>query len=456
MRLLRALGGTALLVALGCDPSTGVRAVPPELEPKFGVLVPTLDRSVMSSGLTVISTRSADFGVVRLELVMRAGYDFDPPEKAGVARVLGNLLALHALSPRNDVRFGTLGATPSITVDRNALTLAIEVMPADAAAGVQALADFVREPVPVAEYLDQARAGRRAAIGMARGSPDLLAALAMARIFSPWADRSGALGFGTEASLAAISAQDVEQHLASARNTRDAALVVVGPIEPMEPESWALAAFVDWPRSNVRAASGAARVAPRERRVVFVPVAGMKQSLIVVGGLRPRKHDDTAPAFEAALAMLMGRIQTALREERRISYGIGRDVATEADTFAVPIRVRSDKTRVALMEIRRLLDDNLVTPSSQWLATMRNIALTSAMDDAQHGASAAAIAREVFLYGLGLAALEREWKALETLEPDQVYDAAARQLTAAQLGFVVVGDPAVRDQLGDDIESWSL
>jgi zinc protease len=452
------LACAAALALLGaCQALPDSKPLPPRVEDGFDVVLPRLERTVLGSGLTVLSSENADGGLVHLALVMRAGYDYDPPKKEGLARLAGELLELAARSPDHAARFAAVGATPQVTITRAGAIVAIEVLPADAARAAGVLADFVRAPLPIAERLESVRAARRSALARALGSPDELAAIAIARVFSPWIDRAGALGYGSRASLDAITAGDLEQYFAQARNVRDAAFIATGAIEPLQAESWALPAFAQWPSAQFRRPSGAAQVSPRERRIMFIPVAGMQQSLIVVGGLRPRPSDANAPMFDAALSRLVGRVNHLLREERRISYGIGKDVATESDAFVIPIRVRADKTAVALAEIRKELEISSGAMLDEWLAYRRMWTLSRWMDDLQQAASVAAHAREVFLHALALDSLQRNIVGLRELDGEDVKAAAAGYLDPSRLGVVVVGDPnIVRAQLGADIQMWSL
>src|SRR5262249_41639518 len=232
----------------------------------------------------------------------------------------------------------------------------IDVLQADAPAGVRALADFLLDPVEVADLLERARESCRADLARVFGSPDALAAIAIARVFSPWKERQSVLGLGTEASIGALTTADVEQWLTQLRNTRDTALVVTGPHDVALAEEWAIAAFARWPQTQIRRRSGAAKVLPRDERTIFVPTSDMQQTLIVVGGLRPRPEDADAPAFEAGNDLFSAAVTQVLREEKQLSYG-AHGLWQEDDAFTLAIRVRADKTGVALTEIRRALDE---------------------------------------------------------------------------------------------------
>jgi len=430
------------------------RTVPPTVSERFDVVLPGFARYRLPSGLTVLASRNTDGGLVHLELVMRAGYQFDPPGKEGLARMAANLLATSARLPSNDVRFGMLGATPHIAMDRTGIQIGIEVLQADAAAGVQALADFVHEPLPVAELIEESRAAARAELARAFGSPDALATIAIARLFAASRDHQSVLGLGSESSLATIGVADVEHALTQLRNTNDTALVVTGPHDVALAEEWATTAFARWPQTQIRQSSIETRVLPKGDRVVFVPSSDMPQTLIVVAGLRPRPGHVDAPAFDAAYEMLHSRVTHVLREDLQLSYG-AHGLGGETDTFSLAIRVRADKTALALIEIRRAIDELEQLPSADVLDVRRVPASAALMDGAQDSGAMARLGREVFLHSLPVDALRHQMQALHTLDAYALDRSIEEHVDPKRVRIVVVGERASMGKLLDDVETWT-
>jgi predicted Zn-dependent peptidase len=316
------------------------------------------------------------------------------------------------------------------------------------------LADFLLDPVEVAELFERAREACRADLARAFGSPDALAAIAIARVFSPWKDRQSVLGLGTEGSIAALAPADVEQWLTQLRNTRDTALIVTGPHDVALAEDWALVAFARWPQTQIRRRSGATKVLPRDRTTIFVPTSDMQQTLIVVGGLRPRPEDADAPAFEAGHDLFGGAVTQVLREERQLSYGT-HGLWEEDDAFSLAIRVRADKTRVALKEINRALEEIPDLPTAHWLDLRRVAGSVALMDGAQDSDALGDVARRIFLRAHPLDALQVQMKALHLLDDNALSRSIEQHFHPSRLRIVVVGDPKrMKDQLDKFVE-WT-
>jgi predicted Zn-dependent peptidase len=445
----------ALLTVTSACGGEGWRLVDPTVDRRPTVVLPTVSMRELPSGLTVVTTETADAGSVRMTLAMRAGHGDDPQDRAGIARVAAAALEISAAQPANEVRFGLIGATPAFQVTRAGMSVSIDVLPSDVSAGAQALAELVREPVPP-EAIERARALRMAVLSRAGGSPDVLASIAIARLYAPAYQRENALGFGTPQSLAAISVSDVQAHLQRALNIRETALVVAGPIDQTHVEMWAIAAFQQWPQSQFRPPSGAARVLPRDREYVFIPMPGMDQTLIVVSGMRPRHDDPDAIAFDAAFGLLGAHLNHRLREELQMTYGLGQDLSAEDDTFGMSIRVRGDRTGVALHVIRNVLWEASGPQSDEWLRRRARAVSVYLMERMSHAEHAAEHGREVFLHRLGANAMHLTETAIRSLDADSVQSSALRYLVPARMRIIVVGDPAVVGaQVRREVDEWT-
>lgn len=431
------------------------RASPPEIDEEFIVVLPDVHAETAASGLTVMASPSAENGLVHVAIVMRAGYDRDPPGKEGLARVAASLLERWSRAPDNDERFGELGARPSVSVTRRGLTIGVEVLPWEAERATTLLATLVADARSSLAAFDVAKAEALAGLGGMRGDPKIIATFAVARVLRPTAQHLANLGYGSASSVASISAAEVEQHLVAACNTKEAALVVTGNVEPDDPARWATGAFAAWPSTPPRPLARTARAAPQQGEVVFVPMAGMQQTLIVASGTRPSRNHPDAMAFDAAYDLLSGRTQAVLREMLRVSYGV-QSLPAEDGTFMMALAVRSDSTRVALREIQFALHQTIGELPPGWLQHRRIAVSGSMMLRAQDAGAVADHVADVFLREREPDSLQRSLAALQKLEAQDVESSAENHFERTRVRIVVVGDPAIAGQLPRDVEKWSI
>lgn len=454
--MTRSLARLAIALACGCGlASEPWRANPPTTDEQFFVMLPRLHADRLPSGLAVMTSRSAENGLAHVAVVMRGGYERDPPGKEGLARLAAALLLRWAGTPDNDARFGRLGAQPHVSVTRAGLLVSVDVLPEEAPEATALLAGLVAGASSSVAGFETAKAEALSELDGTRGTANSLAAFAMGRIFALAKDRVANLGFGSPTTVSAITPADVEQYFLAACNAREAALVATGNVERDGPKQWASTAFSAWPSAPPRTAVQARRVVPRTGSV-FVPVQGMEQTLIVVGGWRPHPSEPDAVAFDAALGLLSARLQGALREVLRVSYG-QQPILSEDDTFMVAFRVRADATRAAVREIDAAVDATVEQLPPQWLH-LRRLSLSGGMMlDAQDAARVAKHASEVFLFGRETDALQRSLAALQELGSEEVERSAADHLAVDRVRIVVVGDPdLIGGQLGHRFSEWSV
>jgi zinc protease len=442
-----------LLLACACEPW---RAVSPTVKDDFPIVLPKIRQAELPSGLLVVATRNSTAGLVRMSIVMNAGYGYDRVGREGTARFLATALHLLSSNTTHDARFGLVGATPTFSVTHMGLVATIETLPEDAAEGARVLAEFLAEATIPPGILERARAAQRAGLDAVGGSPSALAALALAQAYSPYAERFTGLGLGTPASLAAITAADLESHLALARNPYETAFVVTGLVDRSTVGAYATKAFAGWSTPRDAKPLGAARVARRTPPTIFIPMAGMTQALVVVGGMRPHSGEKVRLAHDVALGRVAGRWNHVLRTERRASYGVGDEVVNEVDAFAISVRVRVDRVRVALQALDEALDRTANEPHAEgtrWSEISRSAHIMYGAQDAGHiGADVAT----KFLQGDREFSLRRELDAVDELDDDAVMSAAIQYLHRDALQVIVVGDrDSVLPQLGGDVLLWT-
>lgn len=405
------------------------------------MVLPAIGEVELASGLTIAASRNTEAGVVRLAIAMRGGFGRDPVGTEGLARFVGAALELAARSPAHDARFGDLGAMPSIEVSRSGLVVAIDVMPSQAAAGATALAAFVLEPEITDVIVMRAREIRRAALVESLAMPSRLAALAMAQAYAPQVGPMAGLGLGTRASLAKIDKAAVLAHLTRARDVRETAFLVAGPCELGRVDEWARAAFAAWPTAPAELPPGAARVARRSGRLIFVPVPGMRQALVSVGGLRPHVTDDDALGHAVAVDMLGTTVGYVMREEKHATYGLGNDVDTEVGAFVISLRVRPDRVRETVGTIEDAVEGVARAPAELWLAAYRARLRAALMTEAQDVRYLVARMSANFLFRIDDGSFGDSLAAIDALTDVDVLGAARRHLDADLLQIVVLADP---------------
>jgi zinc protease len=258
-------------------------------------------------------------------------------------------------------------------------------------------------------------------------------------------------GTGTEATLAALTREDLAHFHADWFRPNHATLIVVGPVTvtALRPQ---LERLLDKWRPGDIPAKTVANVTPGTSRTLYlVDKPGADQSVIIAGQLIPSRATPDDLAIDTMNDVLGGkftaRLNMNLRETKHWSYG--------AYSFAYDARgqrpllayapVQSDKTAEAITEIRNefesIVGKRPVTPDEVALVKQTNT--LSLPGEWETGNAVLDSISEIVEFGLPDDYWNSYAAALRGLTREQVNKAAHDYLRPADLILVVVGDRQV-------------
>jgi zinc protease len=253
-------------------------------------------------------------------------------------------------------------------------------------------------------------------------------------------------GSGTEATVAAITRDDIVAFHERWYAPNNAILAIVGDLTTDEAFAGAERVFGAWARRDVPAVRQS-DAPDATRRIVVVDRPGAVQTEIRVGNVAiPRKHADYQ-ALDLAVKVLGGeganRIQRVLRTERALTYGASADIQAlkQAGGIVAETDTRSETTgealRLVVDEFFRLQREpvyQLELADAQAYLT-GNFPLTLETPDA--------IALQVLnalFYGLDVKDLETYRERVTAITGDDIQRVARGYLKPARLSIVLVGD----------------
>jgi zinc protease len=435
-----ALGMGPLL--LGCRPPRGAGV------PALGAVVPPVSVGgrqtrvafELPNGLRVILEENHVTPVVALQLWVGAGSADETPGEAGLAHVAERVAVGAAPAPGSEDGEAHLEAWTTL----DATVFQTVVASPFVGAGLDALAaPLARAPVD-ARTFEHARADVLPALARAaRDGATVATDAVMASAFAGHGYGRGVLG--TEATVDALSAADVEAFRDRCYGAANATLVIVGDVDGRALRARVAATFGGAPRG----ARIAARSAP-------APLAGPRVTaaagddgdgrLVASFGL-PALADADLPAIDvlgAALARAdgaggaAGRLARALVRNRELARDVRAEVFAGRDAGLLLIEAplvagRADEaTRVLLDETLALARDEL--PATEFEAARAAVAA----ELARAAETDAGYARRLGFFATlarDPAAADRYRERLDALTPARVADVAARVLRASNLAL---------------------
>lgn len=429
---------------------------PPRPLPAKEVKFPPYQIRTLDNGLRVVVVSQNEQPAVSLRLLVRAGAAQNPPDKAGLASMVGALLdqgipgqSSSEIADAIDYIGGALGAGAGTDLAFvNALVLTTYFDQA-----LDLVSKVARTPTFPQEELDRIQEQAASAMQVNMQDPDYLADVAIDRLiygFHPY----GLPSTGTPASVAALTREDIVRFHDTWYAPNNAILAVVGDVAPDAAFAAVERVFGDWPRKDVPAVDPGTMPAPT-RRVVLIDRPGAVQTEIRAGIIGiPRKHDDFM-AVNLATKILGGeganRLQNVLRSERGLTYGASADM--DAFKLGGAIVAQTDtQTSTTGEALRLMIDEFARMPRSA--VGQRELAgaqayLSGSFPLGLETADEIALqVLNVLFYDLDVRDLETYPDRVNAVTSDDVLRVAKQFIVPDRLSIVLVGDArAVLPQL---------
>ncbi|GGZ99966.1 peptidase M16 [Arenicella chitinivorans] len=419
----------------------------------------TIQHATLSNGLKVRLAERHDVPVVRMELLVDAGYAADRTVKPGTANMTMNMLDegtakfsaldISARLARMGTGISSGASLDSCSVNLNTLTEHLEP-------SLEIYADMILHPnFPEAE-LDRLKQRQLAAIAQEKNTP-IGAGLRLLPTLLYGADHAYAAPFsgsGTEQSVEQMTVADLAQYHQTWFKANNATLVVTGDISmeklvPLLEGSLAKLPTGEVPTKDI------SRIAPLTEPVVYlVDRPGAEQSVIFATSMVPEYgFDDELPLSmmnEVLGASFTSRINMNLREDKGWSYGarsVIRSTQSERPYIAYA-PVQKDQTAASMLEIRNELasiqsdrpatDDELAAALDKRILTLPGRWETAGAVEADLTA--------MVRYDLADDYWDNYVNDLRALNLQQINDAAKQYLQPNAMLWLVVGDRASIEQ----------
>jgi zinc protease len=405
----------------------------------------------LPNGLTVWSVPLADRDVVSVHLLVDGGAAAETEAEAGIAALTAESLVTgtrrldgHAFAEATERLGIELHADSSWDVARAGFLALGDRF----AAGLDLLAEMVREPRFDEGEFDRLREERLADILQARSEPGRLADEHFLRQVYPDDAPYGRLNGGTPESVEPLTVEQARAHHDRHWRPDRSHVVVAGPVTASEARDAVERSFGTWDGT-----SPGHRTIPATdrggRRIVIVDRPGSVQSELRIGHVGiARDHADYFPAI--VMASLLGgtfssRLNQRLREELGYTYNARAafDPRRSAGPFAARAAVHTEATTDAVRETISLLEGmQAAEPTADELREVTDYLVGVFPLRFETTPGAAAGIEPVAVYGL-----DHDWWAtyrdrIEAVGPREVNQAATAMLRPAEVLVVLTGDAA--------------
>ena len=421
------------------------------------VQLPTPQSATLSNGLTLILAERRGLPLVGAAVVLKTGSDANPLDKPGLANFVAAMLdegtmTRSALQIADQV--AQIGAVLTTSSTMDATAVSGRSLTKNFGTLLDLLADVTLRPSFPAEELERQRAQRLGQLVQMRDNPSQVASQVTAMVLYGEKHPYGYSEIGTEASVKAISRNDLTAFWQQNFVANNAALVVAGDISMTELRALAEKAFGSWQRGMpVRPSLTTPTSIPP--RVVIVNKPGSPQTQLRVATIgAARSSPDFRPLQVMNIALgglFSSRINMNLREQHGYTYGASSQFTFRraAGPFQVGSGVRTDVTAPSVFEIFKEIRGMVEKPlGAEELQRAKDSLANSLAGAFETNADAVSNFSNVFTYDLGLDYYTKYAQDVNRVTTDQTLAVSKQYLVPGNMVVVAVGDrKAIEPQL---------
>lgn len=333
-------------------------STPPPPLPAEPLAFPPFEEAMLPNGLRLIVLEDSDLPVLNVDLYIRSGAAAAPPELAGLAGTVAEMLtkgtptrSAQEISRTIEGAGGTLGASAA----NDFISVGASVLADQAPLAFELLADVALRPTFPEDELDILRTRLLSSLQAELAQPGTLASRRFSR--EVYGEQHPYSTAATPATIERVQVSDLSAFHDDHFRADNAILVVSGAITASEAESLARQHFSEWEAGATPAATFPATPTRDETRVYFVHRPGSVQSNILVGNTAIRPDSPDYYALQVLNRILGGgtdaRLFLILREEKGWTYGAYSQMTRPKDVgyLAASAEVRNEVTDSALVEI---------------------------------------------------------------------------------------------------------
>jgi zinc protease len=330
------------------------------------VKFPDLHRGKLSNGLQVVLAERHSIPLVKINLLLDAGFAADQFAIPGTVRLSSELLdqgTTKRTATQINEELASLGAGLAAASDLDSSLVGLSTLNSTLDRTLDIYADVILNPVfPEADFkrlqktlIAAIQQERTEPFGMAlRVFPGLLYGKEHA-YGNPFS------GSGTEASIKKLTRADVQKFHDTWFKPNNASLIVVGDTTLKEMMPRLEKAFASWKPGTVPGKNLSRISLPEKTKVYLIDRPGSLQSMLFAGNIAPPKANPADIAIETMNNVLGGtfssRVNMNLREGKHWTYGAKSLVIDTKGQrpFIAYAPVQTDKTKESMIELDKEL-----------------------------------------------------------------------------------------------------
>jgi zinc protease len=425
----------------------------PEIAPPPDAPLAAPERATLKNGMKVVLSRRSAVPVVRLSMLLEAGFAADDARLPGLSSMVMQMLdqgTTTRSAPQIADALAALGANLFAYADLDVSNVTVVALRDKLDAVLPIYADVLLHPVFPQRDLDRAKQNTLARIQQEEVQPFSMALRVLPALLYGAGHAYGQplTGSGTPEAVKRMSSGDLAAFHQTWFKPNHATLVAVGDITMEELTAKLERTFAGWAPGEIPERNIAAVAEKPASEVYIMDRPGAEQSVILAGQLIAPKANSDEIAFQtfndAFGGAFVSRVNMNLREDKHWSYGAG--------SFAVDARgqrlwmvyapVQTDRTKEAtqevIKELHAVVSDRPLTAAE--VNDARDRQTKTLAGRWETGASVSQALQEIVTFDLPDDFYTTFSQRVREVTDVQVNTAAQRFVAPDKVVWVVVGD----------------
>lgn len=333
----------------------------PGPQPKFGL--PPIEKTRLSNGLELWMVEQNELPIVSMNLVLKTGSVNEPDNRTGVANMTSQLLddgtkTRSAVDIANQLQ--AIGANLNAGSGIDSTNVTLQTLTRNLDQALDIYSDVILNPVFPAKEMESLRA--RALIGLRqmRSNPNAISGIVYDKVL--YGDHPYGRS-NNEASLKAITRDDLVKYYESTYRPNNGVLIVVGDFDKATLKAKVEKAFAGWKAGDVSARPLPSAKSIEKSRIYIVDRPGSAQSVVSIGQVGVDRNSPDFYALNVMNTVLGGgftsRINMNLREDKGYTYGArsGFSFRRGAGPFSAGGDIQTAFTKEAVVEFMKELNE---------------------------------------------------------------------------------------------------
>ena len=444
------------------DRSTGL----PELTSSEGVKFNDFERATLSNGLRVIVAKRDSLPVVRMRMMLDAGFAADQFSKPGVANLTMGMLdegTKNLSSLEISEIQSNLGSRLNVNAGLDVNTISLNTLTENLSPSLDLFADVILNPSFPENDFELLKKQQLAAIEQEKNSPFGVATRLLPKLIygEDHAYSAPFSGSGDLESVTSITTKDLKQYYKTWFKPNNATLIVTGDTSVKEITPMLEKAFKSWKKGEVPFKKIDLVQKPSEPIIYLIDRPDSQQSAIMNAQIMPRYGFDEEMSLQAANGVLGGgftaRMNMNLREDKHWSYGARTQLQnTQGQRPLLTMApVQTDKTAESMQEIYKEISGIIgeKPATAEELSTVMDKRVLTLPGRWETSAAVERDLATIVTYGLDDGYWDSYADKVTSVNLEQVNKTAKDHMNPDQMIWVVVGD---MEKVGDKIEALKL